>query len=332
MSVETLEKIYIPPMAGVTDLVFRRLARQILGDLAHSVRLSTEMISSKGIMYQNNPMRMRLTPDETGKVVIQLFGHEPQTMARAAQIAQKAGAAGIDINMGCPVPKIVNGKDGAALMKEPCLAEEIVREVVSAVDIPVSVKTRLGWNEQNKNVVELALRLQEAGIKSLTIHGRTRSQAYSGQANWSEIAKVKQIISIPIFANGDIDSPERSVQALEQTGCHGIAVARATIGNPWIILNIAKKFAGQEYKSEPTAKEKIEVALLHTKLAFEDKGEKGVQALKRHMSKYVSGLRGASIWRQRLATAQSYSEMKSILDEMLELISNQSEVVLVTNV
>jgi tRNA-dihydrouridine synthase B len=318
----SLEKIYIPPMAGVTDLVFRRLVRQVLGDYSSMVRLSTEMISSKGIMYQDNPTRMRLAPDEEGKVIIQLFGHEPETMAKAAQIAEKAGASGIDINMGCPVPKIVNGKDGAALMKEPCLAESIVKEVVSAVDIPVSVKTRLGWNEQNKNVLDFALRLQEAGISSLTVHGRTRSQAYTGKADWNEIAKVNEALSIPIFANGDIDDAEKSQQALEITQCHGIAIARATIGNPWIILNIAKKFKNEELLEEPSYKERLRVALLHVELAYEDKGERGVQALKRHMSKYISGIRGAAIWRQKLATSTNFVEMKNILEEMLSKIES----------
>ena len=306
-------------MAGVTDLVFRRLMRQVLGEHSAEVRLSTEMISSKGIMYQDNPKRMRLSEDEVGKVIIQLFGHEPETMAKAAQIAEKAGAVGIDINMGCPVPKIVNGKDGAALMKEPCLAEEIVRAVVQAVDIPVSVKTRLGWNELDKNVIDFTLRLQDAGIQSLTVHGRTRAQSYTGQADWNYIRKVREALEIPIFANGDINTPEKSLEAFRITGCEGVAVARASIGNPWVIRNIIKKLNGEEI-AEPTLRERIEVAILHLELAFEDKGEPGVQALKRHMSKYISGVSGASHWRQQLATSNSYEEMKRILDEMISLI------------
>lgn len=318
---KNLAQIYIPPMAGVTDLVFRRLMRLILGNLSDSVLLSTEMISSKGIMYQENPIRMRLTDDEKGKVIIQLFGHEPQVMAQAAQVAQKAGAASIDINMGCPVPKIVNGKDGAALMKEPCLAEAIVREVIAAVDIPVSVKTRLGWNEQSKNARELALRLQDAGIQFLTLHGRTRAQAYSGKADWLEITRVKEALEIPVFANGDIDSSEKASEALQITGAHGVACARATIGNPWLILNIANKLSQtQNNFSEPTLENRLKVALIHTELTFEDKGERGVQALKRHMSKYLSGMQGASVWRQKLALSNSYSQTKNILQEMLSLI------------
>jgi nifR3 family TIM-barrel protein len=311
---QQLEKVYIPPMAGVTDLVFRRLVRFVLNDLSPQVRLSTEMISSKGIMYQDNPHRMRLSNDEVGKVVIQLFGHEPEIMAKAALIAENAGAAAIDINMGCPVPKIVNGKDGAALMKEPCLAVDIVKEVKKAVSIPVSVKTRLGWNEQNKNVLELSQRLQDAGISSLTIHGRTRSQAYSGTANWNDIAAVREKLDIPIFTNGDINTPSKALEALEITGSHGIAIARACIGNPWIIKNIVLALNGRSDKIlEPSSDEKISVALKHLELVFEDKGERGVQTLKRHMSKYVSGHKEASKLRTALATSKDYAEMKDVL-------------------
>ncbi|HEY9886303.1 MAG TPA: tRNA dihydrouridine synthase DusB [Vampirovibrionales bacterium] len=315
-----LEKIYIPPMAGVTDLVFRSLVREVLGpEYMPSVRLSTEMISSKGMMYQEDPQRMRLAKEEQGNVIIQLFGHEPAIMAKAAQQAEKVGASGIDINMGCPVPKITRGKDGAALMKEPCLAEEIVKQVKEAVDIPVSVKTRLGWTEQEKNVRELALRLQDQGISSLTIHGRTRAQAYTGKADWTWIKKVKEVLEIPVFANGDIDTPEKSEEALKVTDCYGIAIARACIGNPWVILNSAKKLKGENY-TEPDLKEKVRVAMLHVELAFNDKGERGVQALKRHMSKYISGMEGSSEWRQKLSTAKDYEAMKYHLTELMGLI------------
>ncbi|MDJ0624827.1 MAG: tRNA dihydrouridine synthase DusB [Candidatus Caenarcaniphilales bacterium] len=315
---EKLEKIYIPPMAGVTDLVFRRLIREVLGDLAKHVRLSTEMISSKGMMYQEDPHRMRLSKDEYGKVIIQLFGHEPKVMAEAAQMAEKVGAAGIDINMGCPVPKITKGKDGAALMKEPCLAEEIVREVIDAVDVPVSVKTRLGWSEELKNGQDLSMRLQDAGISSLTIHGRTRAQAYSGQASWEEIRKINEILEIPVFANGDIDSPDKVQRALDVTGCHGVAIARASIGNPWIILQAVHKLLRVPSNDEITTANKIKVALRHAQLTFEDKGERGVQALKRHMSKYISGIPGASNYKQKLATAKNFNEMKSILQTICD--------------
>lgn len=312
----SLEKIYIPPMAGVTDLVFRRLMRDVLGDLSKHVRLSTEMISSKGMMYQEDPHRMRLSGDEEGKVIIQLFGHEPKVMAKAAQMAEEAGAAGIDINMGCPVPKITKGKDGAALMKEPCLAEEIVKEVIAAVSIPVSVKTRLGWNEESKNAKELSQRLQGIGISSLTLHGRTRAQAYTGKANWEAIAAVNEALDIPVFANGDIDSPEKAQEAIDITNCHGVAIARACIGNPWIIMNTVKKFLGIPFADKPTPEEKIEVALKHVELTFDDKGERGVQALKRHMSKYVSGIEGAKDYRQALATAKDYEGMKGVLESI----------------
>lgn len=315
---KTLASIYIPPMAGVTDLVFRRIVRHVVGDdLLPYIRLSTEMISSKGIMYQNNPHRMRLEPDEVGKTVIQLFGHEPDTMAKAALLAEKAGAESIDINMGCPVPKITNGKDGAALMKEPCLAVDIVKEVVKAVNIPVSVKTRLGWDDKNRNARDLALRLEDAGIHCITIHGRTRSQAYTGTADWHSIKNIREELTIPVFANGDIDSPDRAIECQQLTNAHGIAIARACIGNPWIIKNIALKMLGRiEEIQDPSLEEKIKILKMHMDMSYEDQGERGVQALKKHLGKYVNGFQDASKWRSAMATSQSYESMSNVLKDL----------------
>lgn len=316
-----LEKIYIPPMAGVTDLVFRKLIREIVGEYSDQLRLSTEMISSKGIMYQENPRRMELEEEEIGKVIIQLFGHEPDTMAFAAQIAEKSGAAGIDINMGCPVPKITNGKDGAALMKEPCLAEGIVRSVKEAVDIPVSVKTRLGWNEEQKNIKEFALRLQDAGISSITIHGRTRKQSYTGVADWDAIREVRELLDIPVFANGDIDTPEKALEALHTTGSHGVAVARGVIGNPWLARNIIKYMNNSDDELDmPDNIHKIIVLEQHIDWAHQYMGVKGIQSIKKHIGKYISGFPEASKWRLKLATSQTYPVMKDSLSEMKDSI------------
>jgi len=317
-----LQRIYLPPMAGVTDLIFRRVVRYVLGErLQRYVRLSTEMISSKGIMYQANPQRMRLADDEKDKVVIQLFGHEPETMAYAAQIAQKAGAAAIDINMGCPVPKIVNGKDGAALMKEPCLAVEIAKHTVKAVDIPVSVKTRLGWNQDSINISDLALRLQDAGIKSITIHGRTRAQRYSGQADWQAIAAVRQLLDIPVYANGDINSPHSAKQALEITNAHGVACARGVIGNPWLLRDIANSFVEGHSLEQVSPSERIELLRLHVQWAYEDKGFLGVQAVKKHM-KYIQGVKNASKWRELISRSQDYQEILDNIDRLQESINS----------
>ncbi|MDX1917693.1 MAG: tRNA dihydrouridine synthase DusB [Candidatus Caenarcaniphilales bacterium] len=308
-----LAKVYVPPMAGVTDSVFRRLTREILGDKVDQVRLSTEMISSKGIIYQNNPKRLRLSEDEVGRVVIQLFGHEPETMAEAARVAEDAGAASIDINMGCPVPKITRGKDGAALMREPELARRIILAVSKAVGLPISVKTRLGWCESSKNIESFAQMLQDAGISSLTIHGRTRAQAYTGQADWEMIAEVNQRLSIPVFVNGDINDPDKAETAIQKTACHGVAVARAAIGNPWLVKRILQKLLGEVLSKEPSLEEKLSAAARHLELAFEDQGERGVLPLKKHLSKYLSGMPNAAQHRTSLSNAANYQEMKRAL-------------------
>lgn len=316
-----LEKIYIPPMAGVTDLVFRRLIRHILGDEARHVRLSTEMVSSKGMMYQDNPHRLRLESNEHNNTVIQLFGHEADTMAAAAKIAESAGARLIDINMGCPVPKITNGKDGAALMKEPDLAVDIVKSVIDAVDIPVSVKTRLGWNEEQRNIQDFALRLQDAGVHSLTIHGRTRKQAYTGVADWDAIAEVQQLLSVPVFANGDITSPDKAVECLGITKSSGVAIARAVIGNPWLIKNTVYKLTNRDnLQTQPSLRDKAEILRLHFDWAYEDKGTKGIQALKKHVGNYIKDFPHASKWRNAIVTEQAYDGMNDSINKLLEFV------------
>jgi len=317
---KNLPKIYVPPMAAVTDLVFRRLLRHILGDYAKDVLLATEMVSSKGMMYEDNPERLRLEPEEKNKVLIQLFGHEPETMAKAAIIAEQEGALGIDINMGCPVPKITKGKDGAALMKEPELAIQIVKQVKAAVSIPVSVKTRLGWCVQSKNILEFAKKLEDAGIRFLTIHGRFRSQMYSGIADWDSIREVREKLSIPVFVNGDINNPEKSQEAIDLTGCHGVAIARAVIGNPWMILHTAKYLAGEKKISEPDILEKVKILKLHLNWAYEDKGTNGLQTLKKHIGKYISGFKNAAVWRNDIVSTHNYEDMNNILNKLEESI------------
>ena len=327
---DKLEKVYIPPMSGVTDLPFRLLVRELLGkELVKKVRLSTEMVSSKGIVYhlyqdKKSPERLRLHPTEND-VVVQIFGHEPEFMAKAAQSAEQEGARAIDINMGCPVPKITKGKDGAALMKEPELALKIVKEVIRAVEIPVSVKTRLGWDSQQKNALELILRLQDAGLSSATIHGRTRSAFYSGEASWQEIEKIisDPRLEIPVFANGDINTAERAYQALRQTKAHGVAVARGIIGNISLIRKILEKIDPPSDSSNSSKLSKtprisgLEIAQRHLELAYEYKGERGVVALKRHLRGYLHKHPKAAFYREKLSRAQSYQESKELLQRAL---------------
>lgn len=309
-------------MAGVTDIVYRILCREFDPD----VLLSTEMLSSKSLTYakknsksHRHSARMDI-PTGDPLTGIQIFGHEPEVMAEAALIAEEAGAKFVDINMGCPVAKIVKGMDGAALMRKPELAAGIVKAVVKATKLPVTVKTRLGWCDQEKNVVELTKRFEELGVQALTIHGRTRAQKYSGSADWTEIAKVVQAVKIPVFANGDINSLDDVQQAMEVTGAAGLAIARATMGKPWFSKQVNHYIRTGEKLAEPSTQTRLDLALKHCKMLIEHKGEIiGIRESRRHIANYTSGMHGASKKRPEILQINSYEEAERILEELREL-------------
>ncbi len=223
-SMSLKSRVYVPPMAGVTDIVFRDIVRRVDPECM----LATEMVSSRALMNRPETRIMDLAPNER-PIGIQIFGHEPDIMAKAAIMAEEKGADFVDINMGCPVPKITKGKDGCALMREPDLAKEIVTTVRSVIKIPLTVKFRLGWDDTTRNCVEFGEMLEESGVSAVTVHGRTRQQLYSGKADWSFIAKVKRALSIPVFGNGDVFEPEDAFRLLETTGCDGVAVAARNV-------------------------------------------------------------------------------------------------------
>lgn len=316
--------VYIPPMAGVTDLAYRILCR----DYDAGVLLSTEMLSSRSLTYAHSKglhhehsKRLEIAQNDalTG---VQIFGHEPQIMAEAAKIATEAGAKFIDINMGCPVAKIVNGRDGAALMKEPDLALSIVEAVIEATPLPVTVKTRLGWCENSLNAPDLARRFEDVGVKALTIHGRTREQKYSGHANWQEIARVVEAISIPVFANGDIKTVEDAVECLKSTKAQGLAIARATMGKPWLSKQVNHFIMTGEKLAEPSNIEKLDLALRHSSLLVEFKGEYiGVQESRRHVCNYINGMHNASALRSKIVLANNYEEIKAAVEEFKESLN-----------
>ena len=311
-------------MAGVTDIVYRKLCREF----DPNVLLSTEMLSSKSLTYahQNSKTHRHTArmdiPEGDPLTGIQLFGHEPDVMAEAAKIAEDSGAKFIDINMGCPVSKIVKGQDGAALMREPELACNIVEAVIAATNLPVTVKTRLGWCSQSMHTAELAKRFEDLGVQAMTIHGRTRAQLYSGEANWEEIAKIVSSLSIPVFANGDIKNLDDAKEVLRVTGAAGMAIARATMGKPWLSSQINHYISTGEKLPEPNVSERLKLALRHCQMLVEYKGlAVGIRESRRHIVNYSSGMKGAAKIRPQILAINSVAEAEKLIDELLSLNS-----------
>ena len=311
--------VYIPPMAGVTDLAFRKMVR--LFD--KETLIATEMVSSKALMYNPNQSLMKLSEDEH-PVGIQLFGHEPEVMAKAAILAEAQRADFIDINMGCPAPKITKGKDGAALMREPDLAIKIVKAVINAVKIPVTVKMRLGWDECSKNSPTLAADLEQVGICALTVHGRTREQGYTGNADWESIRDVRKSVSIPVFGNGDVRSPFDAAKLLEVTGCAGVAIARATMGNPWLSMQINQFIKTGTFTEEPSIDEKLDLAIKHLGELIKIKGTVvGVREGRRHLINYTKGMPNSAEARAQIGQINTMQEAEILLSRLKEESLNQ---------
>jgi len=319
-SFELKSRVYVPPMAGVTDIVFRNIVRQVDKECL----LSTEMVSSRGLMYRKETHIMDLAENEH-PIGIQIFGHEPDVMAQAAQMAQARGADFVDINMGCPVPKITKGKDGCALMREPDLAREIVQTIKAAVNIPVTVKFRLGWDDETRNAVEFGEMIEAAGASLVTVHGRTRKQLYSGKADWSFIAKVKKALSIPVFGNGDVFEAEDALRLLELTNCDGVAVARGTLGNPWLIPRITKFLDTGVMDEAPNDVERLIVAFQHCLGLVQYKGLRiGTSESRRHMTHYTKGIIGGAAFRNRLTQISKVEDALDVLADLSEHVAGPS--------
>ncbi|KKM09087.1 TIM barrel oxidoreductase NifR3 [Clostridiales bacterium PH28_bin88] len=302
------------PMAGFTDKAYRILAKE-----AGCGLVFTEMISDKALIY-NNQRTWKLL-DLTGEekpIAVQIFGADPGEMAEAARMVEEHGAAIIDINMGCPTPKIVKNGEGAALMREPSRASAIVREVVGAVRVPVTVKMRKGWDDASVNAVELARMVVDAGASVLTVHGRTRMQFYSGQADWDIIRRVVQSVEVPVIGNGDLREPEDAVRMLDETGCSGVMVGRAALGNPWLFERFEAYLGRGERLSPPTAQERVTTALRHLRMAVEFKGEwTGVREMRKHLAWYLRGLKGAARVRQRINRMETLPQVEEVLVSLL---------------
>ena len=298
------------PMAGVTDQAYRTLARE-----AGCSLVCTEMVSDQALIYSNNKTFALLGKgDEPEPLSVQIFGSNPEYMARAAVLVEERGADIIDINMGCPTPKIVRSGEGSALMKTPGLAAAIISAVVAAVTVPVTVKIRKGWDEQSVNAVQMAKIIEDAGASAVTVHGRTREQFYSGRADWDIIRKVREAVNIPVIGNGDVRSGTDALSMMEQTGCHGVMIGRASMGNPWIFREVIHFFASSEILSSPSAGDKIKTALRHLDLLVGYKGEYiGVREMRKHASWYLKGLHGAARLRAQINRAATAGEMRELL-------------------
>lgn len=302
--------IFLAPMAGITDLPFRLLCREQGCGVVF-----TEMISAKGLYYgsERTENMMGIHPDEH-PIGIQIFGSEPLLMARMAEKISETSADLIDINMGCPAPKIVRNGEGSALMKNPKLVGEIVREVSRASSKPVTVKIRKGFDERSINAVEIALISEEAGAAAVTIHGRTREQYYSGTADWNSIAQVKSRLSIPVIGNGDIFTAQSALDMKEKTGCDGVMVARGAQGNPWLFRDIIALRDQETVLPPPTSQERIQTALRHMHMLIQLKGEKnGVCEMRKHIAWYLKGLQDAGRIRKLVNTISFAAEMEDAL-------------------
>lgn len=302
--------VFLAPMAGVTDISFRLICKEMDCGMVYM-----EMVSSKGLYYNDKKTEglLKIHPEEK-PVALQIFGSEPDIMAKAAYMLNNRENAILDINMGCPTPKIVKNGDGSALMKNPKLAGKIVKAVVKESIKPVTVKIRKGWDENNVNAVELAKIIEENGAKAIAVHGRTREQFYSGKADWDIIRKVKEAVTIPVIGNGDVFSVEDGINMLDQTKCDGIMIGRGSQGNPWLFKRLVHYIKNGDLLPEPTAKDKILMAIKHMELVINYKGENiGIKEMRKHIAWYLKGLRGTASLRNQINTIAEKDEMERVL-------------------
>ena len=305
-SVTLPNNLILAPMAGVTDLPFRLLCKEQGAGL-----LCMEMVSAKAILYKNRNTQALLTIDpRENPVSLQLFGSDPDIIAEIAHQIEDRPFDILDLNMGCPVPKVVNNGEGSALMKDPKLVEQILTALVRAIDKPVTVKIRKGFDDDHVNAVEIAKIAEACGVAAVAVHGRTRAQYYSGQADWDIIAQVKDAVKIPVIGNGDVDSPEKAKAILEQTGCDGVMIGRAAEGNPWIFREVVSYLTDGTIPARPTNREKRELILRHAALQLEYKGEyTGVREMRKHLSWYTVGMPHSAHFRQTINTMEKMDEL-----------------------
>ncbi|HIR45673.1 MAG TPA: tRNA dihydrouridine synthase DusB [Candidatus Ventrisoma faecale] len=311
----TLENnVFLAPMAGVTDLPFRLLCKE-----QGCGMMCTEMVSAKAILYNNKNTDKLLEVDPRERpVAVQLFGSDPEILSRMAARIEDGPYDFIDINMGCPVPKVVNNGEGSALMRNPKQVEAILTAMVKALKKPVTVKFRKGFNDREVNAVEIAKIAESCGVAAVAVHGRTREQYYSGTADWDIIRQVKEAVSIPVIGNGDIFTPEDGKRMLEETGCDGLMVARGAKGNPWIFKRLTHYLDTGELLPPPTKEEKKEMILRHARMQVELKGEyQGIREMRKHVAWYTAGCPGSSALRNDVNLVETLAELEELIEERM---------------
>lgn len=310
---EVKHGLFLGPMAGVTDTVYRELCQNQGCEVTY-----TEMVSAKAIHYNNKKTGTLLTiGDNEFNVGVQLFGREPELLGEIAKRIDNEKIGSFDVNMGCPVPKIVNNGEGSALMKEPKLIGDIVTSLVKAVDKPVTIKIRAGFDDSNLNAPEICKIAESCGASHVAIHGRTREQYYSGVANWDIIREAKEGVSIPIIGNGDVNSGEQLLKIMEHTNCDGVMVGRAAMGNPWIFRELVNTLEGKPY-ARPELKEVIDTMLLHGKLLIEHKGEYvAMREMRKQVTWYTKGLKNATRLRSDINRVETYKDLHELIQQFL---------------
>ena len=312
-SVEIENPFVLAPMAGVTDLPFRGLCKEQGAGL-----ICTEMVSAKAISFHNKNTKalMEINPKEH-PVSLQLFGNEPELMAEVARSIEEQPFDILDINMGCPVPKVVNNGEGSALLKDPALIGKIVREISHAIKKPVTAQIRIGFEGSDVDPVEIAKIIEDAGGAAVAVHGRTRQQYYAGEANWEVIGRIKDAVSIPVIGKGDVDSPLKAEKMMKDTGCDGIMIGRAVRGNPWIFREMNHYFETGELLEKPDPKEIREMILRHARWQIELKGEfTGIREMRKHVAWYTSGMRHSAGLRRESNTIENYESLERLLSKL----------------
>ena len=311
--VEIDNPFVLAPMAGVTDLPFRKLCKEQGAGL-----ICMEMVSAKAISFHNKNTEALMEIDKCeNPVSMQLFGSEPELMARVAAEIEERPFDILDINMGCPVPKVVNNGEGSALLKNPELIVKIVKSVSSAIKKPLTVKVRIGFENEPVDIVDIAKRVEDAGAAAIAVHGRTRQQYYSGTADWDAIRRVKEAVSIPVIGNGDVDSPEKAEALIKETGCDGVMIGRAVRGNPWLFRELNHYFETGEKLSRPSVEEVREMILRHARMQIDLKGEfTGIREMRKHVAWYTAGMRHSAALRRETYLVSSYEELEKLLGRM----------------